>query len=95
MIKLITSELLFNDCPRRASGIEHKEVFINNGLIESVRFVRHAIYTFSGEYVHTPIGYHAIPEKWEEVTFYELTMASGEKFLTMDKLDFIGEFGEL
>lgn len=95
MIKLIISELMFNDYPRRASVIEHKDVFINTKLIESVRAVEHVIFTFKGEYACTTLGYIAIPESSSNVSFYELTMSSGVKYLTMEKLDFIEGFGEI
>ncbi len=104
MIKLNISELEFYESCNSSFinsypiGVQHKDIYINPDLIESVVLKKIGFYVDKIHYRKNWLGNNVTyyePTEYLRGDFYELTMSSGEKFLTMDKLDFIGEFGEL
>lgn len=103
MIKLIVSELLFDKSINvyvsiYPTGVQHKEVYINPDLVESVVIKEIGFYSDYPHYNKNWLGQNVVYYKATEhlrSNFYELTMSSGLKYLTMDKLDFIEGFGEL
>ena len=103
MIKLIVSELEFDKVINvyvsiYPTGVQHKEVYINPDLVESVVIKEIGFYCDYPYYHKNWLGNNVVYYKATErlrSNFYELTMSSGVKYLTMEKLDFIEGFGEV
>lgn len=104
MIKLNISELEFDEScnssfiNRYPTGVQHKDIYINPDLIESVVLKKIGFYVDKIHYRKNWLGNNVAyyePTEFIRSDFYELTMSSGVKYLTMEKLDFIKGFGEI
>jgi len=103
MIKLIASELLFDKTINvyvrsYPTGIQDRVVYINPELVESVVVKEVEFYTEHYNYYKNWLGKNCVHCEVTElmnIKFYELTMASGVKYLTRYKLDYIKGLGEL